>query len=128
LTKQRSDGVREVLAITKALSDESRLRALLAVKDGELCVCQIIQVLGLAPATVSRHMELLERAGLVRRRRQGRWRYYRLAGGSTSRPAARALSWVLRELRGDSQVEADARRTRSVRRRDLAELSACYRR
>ena len=66
--------MREILSITKALSDESRLRALIAVKDGELCLCQIIQVLGLAPATVSKHMDTLERAGLVERRRQGRWR------------------------------------------------------
>jgi DNA-binding transcriptional ArsR family regulator len=127
MTKQRSHALRDVLAITKALSDESRLRGLLAVKDGELCLCQIIQVLGLAPATVSKHMEILERAGLVQRRREGRWRYYRLADGAASRPASRALSWVLEELRGDAQVREDARRTRSVRRQDLAEVSACYR-
>lgn len=119
--------MREILAITKALSDESRLRALLAVKDGELCVCQIIQVLGLSPATVSKHMDILERAGLVKRRRQGRWRYYRLAEDAADSATARALSWVLEELRGDPQARADARRTRTVRRQDLSELSACYR-
>jgi len=59
--------MREILAIAKALSDESRLRALVAVKDGELCLCQIIQVLDLAPATVSKHMNLLQQAGLVER-------------------------------------------------------------
>lgn len=119
--------MRDVLSITKALSDESRLRALVAVSDGELCVCQIIQVLGLSPATVSKHMEILERAGLVERRRQGKWRYYRLADGSAGGPAVRALAWVLEELRKDPQVKEDARRAREVRRQDLAELSACYR-
>jgi DNA-binding transcriptional ArsR family regulator len=119
--------MRDVVSIAKALSDESRLRALLAVKDGELCLCQIIWVLGLSPATVSKHMEILERAGLVERRRQGKWRYYRLADLAEEGPAARALSWVLGELRRDPRVKADARTARTVRRQDLAELSACYR-
>jgi DNA-binding transcriptional ArsR family regulator len=49
------------------------------VKDGELCLCQIVQVLGLSPATVSKHMRTLEEAGLVERTREGKWRYYGLA-------------------------------------------------
>jgi DNA-binding transcriptional ArsR family regulator len=120
--------MREILAISKALSDESRLRALLAVKDGELCLCQIIQVLGLSPATVSKHMGILEQAGLVKRRREGKWRYYKLVEGVPRNAASRALLWVLAELRNDPQVNDDARRIRKVRRQDLEELSACYRR
>ena len=119
--------MREVLSITKALSDESRLRALIAVKDGELCLCQIIKVLGLSPATVSKHMNILELAGLVTRTRRRKWRFYRLAGDSQSRAVKRALEWVLAELRGDPRVTEDARNIRKVRRRDLEELSACYR-
>lgn len=119
--------MRELLSITKALSDESRLRALIAVKDGELCLCQIIQVLGLSPATVSKHMNLLEQAGLVERTRRGKWRFYALADESKSRAVKRALEWVLDELRGDPRVTEDARAIRKVRRQDLVELSACYR-
>ena len=119
--------MREVLSIAKALGDESRLRALIAVKDGELCLCQIIQVLGLSPATVSKHMNILEQAGLVTRTRQGKWRFYRLADGSARRAVKRALEWVLGELRNDPRVAEDARNIRKVRRQDLEELSACYR-
>lgn len=119
--------MRDVLAITKALSDESRLRALSAVKDAELCVCQIIQILELSPATVSKHMDILERAGLVVRRREGKWRYYRLAEPPRGHVAARALAWVLNELRDDPRLKEDARRSRSVQRQDLVEVSACYR-
>jgi DNA-binding transcriptional ArsR family regulator len=119
--------MREILSITKALGDESRLRALIAVKDGELCLCQIIRVLGLSPATVSKHMNVLEQAGLVTRTRQGKWRFYRLAGDSQSRAVRRALAWVLGELRNDPRVTEDARNIRKVRRQDLEELSACYR-
>ena len=119
--------MRDVLSITKALSDQSRLRALLAVKDGELCVCQIIEVLGLSPATVSKHMDILERARLVQRRRHGKWRFYRLTDDATERAATKALEWVLGELQGDPQLNDDARKIRKVRKQDLEELSACYR-
>jgi DNA-binding transcriptional ArsR family regulator len=119
--------LKEILAIAKALGDESRLRALVAVSDGELCLCQLIEVLGLAPATVSKHMNLLQQAGLVERTRKGKWRFYRLADGSTSRAVRRALEWAVEEVEGDPTLEEDARKIRKVRRQDLEELSACYR-
>jgi len=119
--------LRDVLRITKALSDENRLRALIAVKDGELCLCQIIQVLGLSPATVSKHMDILERAGLVQRRREGKWRFYRLANEKPGGPARRALDWILASLRGEPRILADARQVRAIRQKDLVEVSACYR-
>jgi DNA-binding transcriptional ArsR family regulator len=119
--------MREFLAIAKALGDESRLRALLSVKDGELCLCQIIDVLGLSPATVSKHMNVLYRAGLVDRRKDGKWHFYRLAGGEENGRARRTLDWVVAELANDPAVRDDERRIRAVRRRNLEELSACYR-
>ena len=53
------------LAIARALSDANRLRALLALGDQEVCVCQIIELLELAPSTVSKHMSILKQAKLV---------------------------------------------------------------
>ncbi len=119
--------MRQILSITKALSDETRVRALLSVKDGELCLCQIIEVLALAPSTVSKHMNILEQARLVQRRKQGKWHFYRLADGQTAPAAERALAWVVSELRRDATIAKDAKKIRDVRKRDLEELSACYR-
>ena len=119
--------MREFLAITKALSDESRVRALLSIKDGELCLCQIIKVVDLSPATVSKHMNLLYQAGLVQRRKKGKWQFYRLTNEEGTALARGALDWVLHELENDPGVRDDARRIRLVRRQDLEELSACYR-
>jgi len=119
--------MRDFLSITKALGDESRVRALLSVKDGELCLCQIIEVLGLSPATVSKHVNVLYQAGLVQRRKEGKWHFYRLSDGDGTPRARRALDWLLDELRNDPAVRDDARRIRQVRRRDPEELSACYR-
>lgn len=119
--------MREFLSVAKALSDETRVRALLAVKDGDLCLCQIIKVLGLSPSTVSKHMNVLQQAGLVRRRKQGKWHFYRLADVETSRAAQRALTWALGELADDPTIRRDAESVSQVRREDLEELSACYR-
>jgi DNA-binding transcriptional ArsR family regulator len=116
-----------VLSITKALSDETRVRALLSVRDGELCLCQIIEVLGLSPSTVSKHMNVLQQAQLVQRRKQGKWHFYRMADGRAGAAAKRALGWILTELRDSPTIKKDAKKIREVRKRDLEELSACYR-
>ena len=59
------------MAITRALSDQNRVRMLLALNGRELCVCQIIELLGLAPSTVSKHMSILANARLVEGRQGG---------------------------------------------------------
>ena len=119
--------MRELITITKALSDESRVRALLAVKDRELCVCQIIDLLGLAPSTVSKHMALLMQAGLVTRRKEGRWHFYRVAGATASPEARSALQWLFETLQDSPVIMDDAERLEKVMTQDLEELSACYR-
>lgn len=67
----------------KALSDPNRVGVLKILERDELCVCEIQHVLGLAQPTVSKHMKILEEAGLVRRRRQGTWILYSLADGDS---------------------------------------------
>ena len=94
----------EFVAIARALGDRSRLRALLTLRGGELCLCQIIDVLGLAPSTVSKHMAVLMQAGLVERRKKGRWQYYRLAGRGADAMARRALRWAADSLADDPIV------------------------
>jgi DNA-binding transcriptional ArsR family regulator len=111
------------LQIAKALSDETRVRALLALERGELCLCQVVDLLGLSPSTVSKHMSVLGQAGLVARRRSGRWIYYRLFGAT---PAARAaLRWARRSLAGDKAIVADARSVCCIRGKDLNDVATC---
>ena len=114
------------IAIAKAVADESRVRALLALRDGELCLCQVIDVLGLAPSTVSKHMDLLYQAGLVHRRKEGRWHYFRLAGTEAPVMVRQAVRWVLDSLRDEPQVVGDTKKVCCIRRKDLKELSSCY--
>ena len=63
--------MKDYLAVTKALSDASRTRMLCALRGGELCVCQLIELLQLAPSTVSHHIKELRQVGLIRVERRG---------------------------------------------------------
>ena len=65
-------------AIFKALSNEYRMRILKALRDGELCACEIQVVLDAPQSTVASHLRELKDAGLVNTRRQGKWTYYRI--------------------------------------------------
>jgi DNA-binding transcriptional ArsR family regulator len=118
--------MKSFLSITKALADENRLRMLLALRQGELCVCQITELLGLAMSTVSKHLSLLYQAGLVNARKEGRWMYYSLPGKGAPTAAREAVAWVRRSLADSERVADDARRLKKVLAMDLAEL--CQRR
>jgi len=110
-----------VVAVAGALSDASRVRALAMLRAGELCVCQIIAVLGLAASTVSKHLLILKQAGLVESRREGRWMHYRLAD-KPSPTAADALAWLERSIRGDARIVADGKALKAITRMDPEEL------
>jgi ArsR family transcriptional regulator len=64
----------------KAVADPARLRLIslvLASPEGEACVCDLTEPVGLSQPTVSHHMKVLADAGLVHREKRGRWAYYR---------------------------------------------------
>ncbi len=96
------------IRVMKALSDPNRVRILKLLQGEELCVCEIQEVLGLAQSTVSKHMKLLEDAGLVEKKRQGTWMIYSLADGSESVFAKKMLN----ELRDwlDDDIELNRMR------------------
>jgi ArsR family transcriptional regulator len=118
----------QFLSVAKAMSDRSRVRALMFLRGGELCLCQIIEMLGLAPSTVSKHMAVLQRAGLVRARREGRWINYGLAAGDASASARLVLRWAREVLTDEPQVVEDDTRLKQVLAQDKERLCAHYRR
>lgn len=90
-----------VVTVFKALADENRLRALIALHHQELCVCQIIQLLALAPSTVSKHMAILKQAGLVDTDKRGRWVYYRLSANLAPTEIRRVIEWGIEALENE---------------------------
>ncbi|MGB2809806.1 MAG: metalloregulator ArsR/SmtB family transcription factor [Sedimentisphaerales bacterium] len=116
----------DFINIAKALSDENRVRALMLLSQGELCVCQLIEMLRLAPSTVSKHMSILRQARLVESRKEGRWMYYRLADENSPKEAIQAIRWAQNSLAKDKQILADARQVKRVCKIDKDELCNCY--
>jgi ArsR family transcriptional regulator len=114
--------MREFISITKALSDESRVRALLALRDRELCVCQIVELLGLSPSTVSKHMSILKHARLVEARKERRWMYYRLAEDDAPAAVHAAIAWVLDVLSTTRRIKQDVKTLKEVLKIDPEEL------
>ena len=104
----------EFVDVAKALSDPSRVRIFCALQDRELCVCQVVELLGLAMSTVSKHMSILRQARLVESRKKGRWVYYRRAEARLSPAAAGAMAWCDAALAGDAALKDDAQTLKKI--------------
>jgi ArsR family transcriptional regulator len=120
--------MRDCIAIAKSLGDPQRVRALMALRNGELCLCQLIELLKLSPSTVSKHMAVLGQARLVESRKEGRWVYYRLADDRAHPCVRGAVRWLKGCLGKDPLIRADAQRLKKVCRLPKEKLGACYKR
>ena len=108
--------MQKAMQMFRALADETRLRILNLLCRRELCVCQIVEILGLGQSKVSRHLAHLRHAGLVTDRREGLWIYYCLA--RPTRPLhGRVIEWLRQTENGLPMSEAD--------RETLDNLSEC---
>jgi ArsR family transcriptional regulator, arsenate/arsenite/antimonite-responsive transcriptional repressor len=88
--------MRAFIKIMKALSDPNRVKILkLLQHKNDMCVCELKSLLHIAQPTVSKHLRVLEEAGLVEYRKKGLWVNYSLVNGSSNPYAA----GILRELR-----------------------------
>ena len=70
--------MKELVSLFRALSDETRLRIVKLLENGELCVCHIVAAVDMSQSKVSFHLKALRDSGLVKDRREGKWMYYRL--------------------------------------------------
>ena len=111
--------LRDTVDGIKALGHPARLRILSLLRGGELCVCQVTEILGFAPSTISEHLSLLRRAGLVEERKEAKWVFYTLADDPALGPLFAAL-WPL--LEGDGAIRSDARHGSVVRRMPIVSL------
>lgn len=70
--------MKELISLFKALSDETRLKILKLLENGELCVCDIVSALNTIQPKISFHLNILKDAGLITDKRQGKWIRYKL--------------------------------------------------
>jgi len=99
------DYVRKFIRVMKALSDPNRILIMKALEEKEMCVCELRSLVRLAQPTVSKHMNILEDAGLVVRRKDRLWVNYRLADGSASEFAAGLLGHLKGWLNDEEEVK-----------------------
>jgi len=74
-----ADTADKLSRLFKALADETRLRMLKLLEVREMCVCEVMVALELTQPTASHHLGLLENAGLVKDRKEGKWVFYSIA-------------------------------------------------
>ena len=114
--------MREFLTVTRALSDPQRLRLLLALRGGERCVCQLVELLNLAGSTVSKHLSVLQHAGLIRSRKEERWVHYRLTDRKAGPVVGEALDWVFKSLARSSEATGDRKRLQQILKQNPSDL------
>jgi ArsR family transcriptional regulator, arsenate/arsenite/antimonite-responsive transcriptional repressor len=114
--------MRDLMTVIKALADENRVRVLRAVQGRELCVCQIVELLGLAQSTVSKHVSILHQARLIDNRKEGRWMFYRAANDDAPVEAREISAVVSQLLASDPEAGEDAKRLKKILKMDRDEL------
>ena len=108
--------------VFKALADRNRARILKMLEEHELCVCQIREVLGLKQSTVSKHLSILKKAGLVEDRRQGTWAFYGLSRHRHNDFDQAQLGLMRNWLNRDPVIREDCAKLRKVLKIDIKEL------
>jgi ubiquinone/menaquinone biosynthesis C-methylase UbiE/DNA-binding HxlR family transcriptional regulator len=103
----------EMLGILRAAAEETRLRILALLGEGELTVSDLTDILGQSQPRISRHLKLLVEAGLIERHREGAWAFFHLTEHG---PAIAVLKSLLETLdRSDPQLLDDRARLAAVR-------------
>ena len=96
--------MKDFLRVTKAISDSNRVKILKMLQHKSLCVCEMREALQLAQPTVSKHLKLLEDAGLVNSSKDGLWVNYFLADGENSPYVASILGNLKHWLDDDPEI------------------------
>ncbi len=100
--------MKKLTGLFKLLSDETRIRMLMLLGSRELCVCQLMGIIGISQPLISRNLSLLDGAGLLDERREGKLVFYSVAKDLP--PAAAEILRILkRELKGDKKLRGDLR-------------------
>ena len=105
--------------VMKALSDPNRVKIMKMLQHRSMCVCELRELLQVSQPTVSKHLKILEKAGLVNNRKEGLWVNYFLANGSESPYAGSLLGNLRHWMENDAEVSRLANRIPFINREDV---------
>ncbi len=114
--------MRDLVKVFKALSDPNRVRIIKMLEERPLCVCEITEILGLAPSTVSKHLSLLRDADFILDKKEGKWVYYFLNKTNNKLFTASLLPLLEQWLSEDEDILHDRERVKNVDRNQACNI------
>ena len=111
--------MKSFIKVMKALSDPNRVKLLKMLQHRSMCVCEMQAALQIAQPSVSKHLKLLEDAGLVSYKKDGLWVNYHLTVGSSSPYASTILGNLRHWLEDDPQIAELLKKLPTFRREDI---------
>ena len=111
--------MKEFIKVMKALSDPNRVKMVKLLQRRVLCVCEMQEALRLAQSTVSKHLKILEEAGLITYLKEGPWVNYRLADGTKNPYVANLLGNLRYWLEDEADVVALMERLPKINRENI---------
>ena len=111
--------MKEFVKVMKALSDINRVKIVKLLQHKMMCVCELRTALKVAQPTVSKHLKILEHAGLVVSKKEGLWVNYYLSDGSASPYAASILGNMRHWLDNDTEIEAIIKKLPAINREEI---------
>jgi ubiquinone/menaquinone biosynthesis C-methylase UbiE len=112
----------ELVTMLRAAGDPTRLRLLLLLRQAELTVSELVEIVGQSQPRVSRHLKLLTEARLIERFKEGSWVFYR----ASDRGAGAELGAAISAIASPQSRESDSRRLAAVRDARAAEAAAFF--
>ena len=122
MAKYKNNSIKLVTNVLKAVADTNRQRIVISLLDKELCVCQIIELLNLAPSTVSKHLYILKQAGLIEANKNGRWVHYKLNPDRNNKAVQKIIRWLKDSLADDSKIKQDKAKLTKILKQDPEQL------
>ena len=107
------------LKVMRALSDPNRVKIVKMLQHKAMCVCELRAALGVAQPTVSKHLKILEEAGLVGFKKDGLWVNYHLSNGGSSPYASSALGNLRHWLEDDTEISDLIEKLPEIHRKDI---------
>ena len=111
--------MQSLIEVAKALSDPNRVKIIKMLQQRTMCVCELRVALGISQPAVSKHLKLLEKAGLVSSYKDGAWTNYVLSDAKSSPFAATLLGNLKHWLAHDPEVSDLLRRIQTIRREEV---------
>jgi len=111
--------MRKLIKVMKAVSDPSRIKIMKMLQRRVMCVCEIQALLGTAQSTASKHLKILEEAGLITSYKDGLWVNYTLTDGTDSPYAANLIGNLKHWLEDDPGIEALIEKLPEIKREEI---------